>query len=81
MSRQCFQTFPSLHVPYPHTLIKLEAKKTAKPNRLFKSLLLVNILTGVLDLHSISHRSRHDEVGLGVEVAAEHIVAVAFQGF
>ena len=38
MSRQCFQTFPSLHVPYPYTFIKLEAgggkKKTTTPPHL-----------------------------------------------
>ena len=28
-----------------------------------------------------THRSWHDEIGLGVEVAAEDIVAVTFQGF
>lgn len=28
-----------------------------------------------------THRAGHDKVGLGVEVAAEDVVAVTFQGF
>ena len=41
---------------------------------------IVVVAMGTLVPGWSTHGSRHDEVGLRVEVAAEHVVAVAFQG-
>lgn len=100
MSWQCFQTLPSLHIPYPYTLIKLEAQKkkhthqvllspkhthrhaynahNAHSERFSKGLTSAFHLLLVLRQELRTHRSRHDEIGLGVEVAAEDVVAVTF---
>lgn len=76
MCRQRFQTLPRLHVPYPDALIELDVKETNTSHSHSRGRPL-----DVLHLFTIplrTHRAGHDKVGLGVEVAAEHVVAVTF---
>lgn len=82
MSRQRFQTLPSFHIPYPHALVKLGRGGETNIN------VALSLSHGVSHLLSIrnaagaaTHRSRHDEIRLGVEVAAEDVVAVTFERF
>lgn len=88
MSRQRFQALPGFHVPYPHALVKLRGKE----KQTFIVLFLPSPTATGMFLSTgynicfpsdaaDTHRSRHDEVGLGVEVAAEDVVAVTFQRF
>lgn len=86
MSWQRFQTLPSFHIPYPHTLVELEGRETntnhslsSLPQRESRVTLPVEVrhLFSIL-LTADTHRSWHDQIRLGVEVAAEDVVAVSF---
>lgn len=72
MSRQSLQTLSCLNVPDSNTLIKLQKQETGRLET-----------SGTSEVwHSSSdaaYRSRHHQVGLGVEVTAEDIVTVTLQ--
>lgn len=76
MRGQGFETLPRLNVPYPNALVKLVGRYRRR-----------YIYTQSARLHGKRHIrkwtywSRHDEVGLRVEIAAEYVVTVALQGF
>lgn len=82
MSRQRFQTLPRLHVPYPDAFVELRKKQWRFGRGNAGQFRPLPATTPHPPRRAAgTHRARHDEVGLGVEVAAEDVVAVAFQGF